>query len=738
MASPYDVFISFRGSDTPTNYSKYCLMELAEIWECHLSNGQTILPVFIDVEPLDVRHQTGSFKGPFQEHQRKYESPDVNSWKNALKEVGNLKGWHLKGDTTIEDQLNLVKQIVHSALRELNSIPFDECKYRVGIDSHIVKLLSLLNSGSNGVCFVTICGMDGLGKTTIAKAIYNCILRSFDGSSFLTNVREEASQGDKGLLSLQKRLLNDILKRYHEVSIVSQLVKMLLHGKKVFILDDVDDHVQLDVLVGGINWFGQGSRVIITTTDDQKNEPPEKFKELSHKIVQYAKGLPLTLEVLGSFLFGKEKEDCEDISEGLKDILDNMVSGMSIKRYDEKTFAKLMISYNKLSDHAKIIFPDTTCHFIGCEADKAITIWEACELRPRLAIKELILKHLLKIDDGKLMMHDQLQFMGMTIVSKDTNGGPAKHTRLWSHFAKSIGNLKQLVELSVSGTKINELPDGIDYKRLQPLLISMSSFAQLQELYLQSYMNLESLPKLPSTLTRLEVKKCISLQIISDLSHVEMLKELLVYDCESLVKVPDLSKLKRLVELNVEGCPKLTELLNLSNLKKLRKLEIFNCENLEKIHGLEGTESLEVLILSCCHELTELPDLSNLKKLSELEIDSCENIKEIHGIQGMESLIVLLLIDFPQLRELPDMSNLKRLTRIDIGDCKSRENSPLSRSRVFERVDSERLLQINRDEEDTWADFFRWSDAYNDNDEDEDDEEDDERDRNYNETCLDG
>ncbi|KAJ4976425.1 hypothetical protein NE237_001531 [Protea cynaroides] len=82
--------------------SKYCLLELAEIWNCHISDGQTILPIFIDVEPRDVRNQTGSFEGPFQEHQKNSKSTSiVDGWKNALKEVGNLKGWPLKGDANI-------------------------------------------------------------------------------------------------------------------------------------------------------------------------------------------------------------------------------------------------------------------------------------------------------------------------------------------------------------------------------------------------------------------------------------------------------------------------------------------------------------------------------------------------------------------------------------------------------------------------------------------------------------
>ncbi|KAJ4943968.1 hypothetical protein NE237_005552 [Protea cynaroides] len=84
--------------------SKYCLVELAEILNCHISDGQTILSIFIDVEPRDVRPQTESFEGPFQEHQKNSKSTAiVNGWKNALKEVGSLKGWSLKGDANIRN-----------------------------------------------------------------------------------------------------------------------------------------------------------------------------------------------------------------------------------------------------------------------------------------------------------------------------------------------------------------------------------------------------------------------------------------------------------------------------------------------------------------------------------------------------------------------------------------------------------------------------------------------------------
>ncbi|KAJ4975749.1 hypothetical protein NE237_000855 [Protea cynaroides] len=79
--------------------SKYCLLELAQIWDCCLTQDQTILPIFIDVEPHDVRHQSGSFKRHFQKYKCE---PAIEDWKNALTKVGKIKGWHLKRDTTIK------------------------------------------------------------------------------------------------------------------------------------------------------------------------------------------------------------------------------------------------------------------------------------------------------------------------------------------------------------------------------------------------------------------------------------------------------------------------------------------------------------------------------------------------------------------------------------------------------------------------------------------------------------
>ena len=76
--------------------SPWCLEEVAKIAECKKMMGQTVLPIFYDVEASHVMKQTGPFGEAFAEHERVFKDDDIGKWRKALTEVTNVFGWDLK------------------------------------------------------------------------------------------------------------------------------------------------------------------------------------------------------------------------------------------------------------------------------------------------------------------------------------------------------------------------------------------------------------------------------------------------------------------------------------------------------------------------------------------------------------------------------------------------------------------------------------------------------------------
>ena len=77
--------------------STWCLDELVKIIECMKEKKMIIFPIFYDVDPSDVRKQTGTFAQAFSKHEECFKDfiENVHTWRAALREVANLKGWHL-------------------------------------------------------------------------------------------------------------------------------------------------------------------------------------------------------------------------------------------------------------------------------------------------------------------------------------------------------------------------------------------------------------------------------------------------------------------------------------------------------------------------------------------------------------------------------------------------------------------------------------------------------------------
>jgi hypothetical protein len=78
--------------------SRWCLDELIKILDSRKTRDQRVLPLFYDVTPAEVRHQTKTVKEAFAQLEKRYKDDDkkVKMWKSALTQVANLSGMTLE------------------------------------------------------------------------------------------------------------------------------------------------------------------------------------------------------------------------------------------------------------------------------------------------------------------------------------------------------------------------------------------------------------------------------------------------------------------------------------------------------------------------------------------------------------------------------------------------------------------------------------------------------------------
>ncbi|XP_043687927.1 disease resistance protein RPV1-like [Telopea speciosissima] len=678
--------------------SRWCLDELAEIYECSRRKDQIVMPIYYKVEPRNVRHQNEKYAKAFEQHQMRFPETTIQKWRNALTEIGELIGWHLKKDMyEVELINNIVKTIGSTLNKRLLSVPND----LVGIQLHIKEMLMRLDIKSNNRKIVGIHGLGGIGKTTIAKAVYNEVFHHFEGCSFIANVRETA-QHYNGIVLLQKKLILDLKQENKDITSeddgINKIQKILPEKKVLIVLDDVDQNSQVKYLVGDRKWFGVGSKIIITTRDKQilhaqnaeqiyepsvmneddslqlfghhafkSEQPPEDYSDLSKAMVETTGGLPLALEVIGLSLYSQGKQYWEDMVKKLQKVPNNDV------------MERLKISYDALDDEQQRMFLDTACFFIGMEKDIVRYIWNGCDFFSQIGLDTLCARSLVTISEkGELGMHDLFRELGRKIVYQE-NGAPRMRTRIWSQ--------KDVLDVLNTQTEISSVEGlSFDFRHISRSEDLMSEgFAAMTRLRLLrvDYARFSWNFTNPfSELIWLSWKGCPDQYAqtnfrprklaVLDLSYSKITKNWMGWK--------DIKRAEKLKVLNLTSCHQLSSIPDISANPLLEVLLLKDCRNLDEIDiSICCLTNLVMLNMSQCGRLKDLPsEICKLTSLQELNLHGCKSLKKLPEKLGrMISLTELDLRECKSLEDLPsEICKLRSLKKLNLTGCTNLKKLP--------------------------------------------------------------
>jgi len=148
------------------------------------------------------------------------------------------------------------------------------------------------------------------------------------------------------------------------------------------------------------------------------------YEHILNRAVNYASGLPLALEILGSNLFGKNIEEWYSLLE-------------RYKRIPHKEIQKILkVSFDALEEDEQSVFLDIACCFKGYKLkeveDMLCAHYGRCM---KYHIGVLVKKSLLRICgwNYNVTIHDLIEDMGKEIVRQESPKEPGKRSRLWFH-----------------------------------------------------------------------------------------------------------------------------------------------------------------------------------------------------------------------------------------------------------------------------------------------------------------
>ncbi|KAF3783300.1 TMV resistance protein [Nymphaea thermarum] len=609
--------------------------EITEIVACK----RLIVPVFYDVEPNVVRHQTGSFESSFRRHEnnRNLDQGEVKKWREALKEVGEISGYNLRTDTNwihdVQQGINLIKQRIgrKRILLILDDIDNEE---QFGA---LTGSVDWLCRGSRVI--VTTRDKDVLIASKVNEHYKLALLDRIQSLQLFTyhafrnrRITEECAELSKEIVSAAGGL---------------PLV-VEVYGK---LFSDLAPH-KWGIMVKKLNKC-------------QTKKIHDKLKISFEKLDDCEKQIFLDI---ACFFIGYDTEyathmwhECEFYPELALDVL------------VERSLVKINSS-NKFEMHDQIrdMGRQIVMHEYKGELRKRSRLWEATTILEALEYPQGIWKtqaislHTSKSSNAVLntKAFRTMSQLRLLHVSNVTFGSEHPHLP------------KSLKWLQWKDCPFKVLPQDFHLEKVVVLDLSRSRISCL--LHEGAGPGVQVFDRLKV----LDLTCCQHLVTTPDFSNLRNAEKLIFDGCRMLVEVhQSIGSLKSLVCLSMRHCRKLKKLPdNICNLNSLQRLDLFYCIGISALPDLLGyLKSLKHLNLSFTR-ITTLPEsMSKLKKLNQLDFQWCRSIKHlpewIGGLKSLENLNIL----GTKIEKVPEsIEGLINLQSISAGFCKSLANLPYS------------------------------------------------------------
>ncbi|GKV49034.1 hypothetical protein SLEP1_g55806 [Rubroshorea leprosula] len=485
----------------------------------------------------------------------------------------------------------------------------------------------------NEVGMIGVCGIGGVGKTTIMKNINNELVRH---TKFNKVIWVTVSY-PLDVLKLQENIAHgfgeELRKDEDKEMRSAKLTGIMEKVRHVLILDDVWEKFSLNDVGIPKPTIESGSKIVITSRlidvcqkmgcEIVKVEPLSFQESLSlffdkvgshaievpnlerilKLIVQECGGLPLAIVVIAESMKGEE--DVKVWNNALTELRERV---KSVTGSDQEIFKRLRFSYDRL-DNSEI----QSC-FLYCSLFP-----EDYPFLREWLVEGWIDEGLIDVLPSRKVAYERGQAFLNRLVKNcllektvDWGGDVFKmHDVLRDMAIKSIG--PEFGYMVKAGMKLTEVPDergwGNDLKKVSLMENNISKIP------------LGLCPKCP-TLSTLILSNNPNLSEIPE-SFFEGMPELKVLDLSEtgIEALPNsISNLEKLSSMRLRWCRRLRYLPSLAKLTVLKKLDLFESRIEEVPQGMEKLISLEYLDLRYCCNLKEIPMgmLSNLSNLQYL------------------------------------------------------------------------------------------------------------------------